>query len=167
MATSIALNRKISQALFDLAAIAFIYFIPAISHMLSFPLYLLEPMRIVLILALVHTHKINALVLAATLPFFTFLVSGHPILPKAILISGELVINVLLFFAIASRVKSNFVAILSSIVLSKMLYYFAKFLLIQAAVLEMGLVSTSLWIQITTTLVFSIYVALFFRKNKQ
>ena len=167
MATSIALNRKISQALFDLAAIAFIYFIPAISHMLSFPLYLLEPMRIVLILALVHTHRINALVLAVTLPFFTFLVSGHPILPKAILISGELVINVLLFFAIASRVKSNFVAILSSIVLSKMLYYFAKFLLIQAAVLEMGLVSTSLWIQATTTLVFSVYVALFFRKNKQ
>src|SRR6056297_2743859 len=131
------------------------------------PMSLFEPMRIVLILALVHTHRINALVLAVTLPFFTFLVSGHPILPKAILISGELVINVLLFFAIASRVKSNFVAILSSIVLSKMLYYFAKFLLIQAAVLEMGLVSTSLWIQATTTLVFSVYVALFFRKNKQ
>src|SRR6056297_3145024 len=100
MATSIALNRKISQALFDLAAIAFIYFIPAISHMLSIPLYLLEPMRIILILALVHTHKVNAYVLAATLPFFTFLVSGHPILPKAFLISAELVLNVFLFFTL-------------------------------------------------------------------
>src|SRR6056297_734588 len=109
MATSIALNRKTNQALFDLAAIAFIYFIPALSHMLSFPLYLLEPMRIVLILALVHTHKVNALVLAATLPFFTFLVSGHPVLPKAILISAELVLNVVLFFAIVKSVKSKFV----------------------------------------------------------
>lgn len=164
MATSIALNRKLLQALFDLAAITFIYFIPAISHMLSFPIYLLEPMRIVLILALVHTHKINALVLAATLPFFTFLISGHPILPKAILISGELVINVILFFAIANQVKSKFAAILTSIILSKLVYYLAKFILIQVAVLEMGLISTSLWIQAATTLAFSFYVALFFKK---
>ncbi len=164
MATSIALNRKLLQALFDLAAITFIYFIPAISHMLSFPIYLLEPMRIVLILALVHTHKINALVLAATLPFFTFLISGHPILPKAILISGELVINVILFFAIANQVKSKFTAILTSIILSKLVYYLAKFILIQVAVLEMGLISTSLWIQAATTLAFSFYVALFFKK---
>lgn len=165
MARTITLNRSLSHAIFDLLAIAFIYFIPAISHMLSFPLYLVEPMRIVLILALVHTHKVNALVLAATLPFFTFLVSGHPVLPKAILISAELVLNVVLFFSLIHVTKSRFTAIFSSIVLSKGAYYLAKYLLIQAAVLDMGLVSTSLWIQLGTTLVFSIYVALFFRSK--
>jgi hypothetical protein len=165
MAQSIVLNRRWAYPLFDLAAIAFVYFIPALSHMLSFPLYLIEPMRIVVILALVHTHKANALLLAATLPFFTMLVSGHPIPPKAILISGELVINVLLFFVLLNITKSKFAAILSSIVLSKGIYYLAKYIIIQMAVINSGLVSTSLWIQLATTLLFSIYVAVLFKKK--
>lgn len=163
MIQSITLNRKWVSLLFDLAAITFIYFIPAISHLLNFPLYLIEPMRIVLILALVHTHKANALILAATIPLFTFVISGHPVLPKALLISGELVANVLLFFAILKIAKSGFTAILSSIVLSKALYYFAKFILINSAVLSTTLISTSIWIQVVTTLLFSIYVGIFYK----
>lgn len=158
-------NRKAIYLLFDLAAIAFIYFVPAISHMLNVPLYLLEPMRIILILAMVHTHKMNAYVLAATIPFFTFLISGHPILPKAFLISGELVLNVFLFFVLLRAFKVKFTAIVTSIILSKMVYYMLKFALIQAAVLEMGLVTTPIWIQLAMTMVFSGYVVFFFRKN--
>lgn len=166
-AISLNLNQKAAYLLFDLAAIAFIYFIPALSHLLSFPLYLIEPMRLVLILALVHTHKSNALILAATLPFFTFLVSGHPVLPKAMIISGELVINVLLFYLFLQFAGNKLAAILGSIILAKAIYYGMKFLLIHWAVLDSGLVSTSLWIQLTTTLVFSVYLALFFgRKSK-
>lgn len=165
MNIAITNNRKATYLLFDLAAIAFIYFVPAISHMLNVPLYLLEPMRIILILAMVHTHKMNAYVLAATIPFFTFLVSGHPILPKAFLISGELVLNVFLFFALLRFFKVKFTAIVASIVLSKMAYYLLKFALIQAAVLEMGLVTTPIWIQLVMTIVFGSYVAFFFRKK--
>jgi len=158
-------DRKATSLLFDLVAIAFIYFVPAISHMLNVPLYLLEPMRIILILAMVHTHKVNAYVLAATIPFFTFLVSGHPILPKAFLISGELVLNVFLFFALLRAFKVKFTAIAISIILSKMVYYLLKFSLIQAAVLEMGLVTTPIWIQLVMTIIFASYVAFFFRKK--
>jgi len=159
--------RSATYILFDLVAITFIYFVPAISHMLSIPLYLLEPMRIILILALVHTHKVNAYVLAATLPFFTFLVSGHPILPKAFLISAELVLNVFLFFTLLRFFKVKFTAIVSSIILSKLAYYVAKFLLIQTAVLEMGLISTPLWIQLAMTLVFTGYVVFFYKNASQ
>ncbi|MCF8339162.1 MAG: hypothetical protein K9I74_14390 [Bacteroidales bacterium] len=165
MNITLANNRKATLLLFDLFAITFIYFVPAISHVLNVPLYLLEPMRIILILAMVHTHKMNAYVLAATLPFFTFLVSGHPLLPKAIVISGELVLNVFLFFTLLRVFKAKFPAIVSSIILSKMVYYLLKFALIQTAVLEMGLISTPIWIQVAMVLVLSGYVALFLRKN--
>ncbi|HKK11136.1 MAG TPA: hypothetical protein VJ939_09875 [Bacteroidales bacterium] len=161
---TIAVNRKIPfLLLFNIAAVSLIYMVPAISHALSFPLYLFEPMRLVLILALVHTNKQNAYILAATLPFVSFLISGHPLLFKAFLISGELVLNVALFFTFLRFFQARFTAILASIVVSKMIYYLGKYLLIHFALLETSLISTALWIQVGTMLLFSIYVAFFFR----
>ena len=153
--------------LFDILALTFIYFVPAISHMLSFPLYLIEPMRIALILALVHTTKRNAYIIAITLPLFSFLVSAHPVFYKMMLISGELVINVWLFYFILSKTKNAFVSILSSIVLSKAVYYLAKFIAI-ALILKTSesLISTSLYIQVATTIVFSVYLGLMLRNRK-
>ncbi|MDY0202455.1 MAG: hypothetical protein RBR40_15895, partial [Tenuifilaceae bacterium] len=69
----ITTRKTIAYVLFDIFALAFIYLIPTISHMLSFPLYLIEPMRIALVLALVHTTKRNAYIIALTLPLFSFL----------------------------------------------------------------------------------------------
>ena len=86
-------RKTLNYVLFDILALTFIYFVPTISHMLSFPLYLIEPMRIALILALVHTTKKNAYIIAITLPLFSFLVSAHPVFYKMMLISGELVID--------------------------------------------------------------------------
>ncbi|MDZ7777792.1 MAG: hypothetical protein U5L09_20335 [Bacteroidales bacterium] len=164
----LTLNRNISFSLiFNILAVALIYFIPAISHALSFPLYLFEPMRLVLVLALVHTNKQNAYVLAATLPFVSFILSGHPLFFKAFLISGELVLNVALFFAFLRFFQAKFTAILASIVVSKAIYYLGKYALIQFAVLDSSLVSTALWIQVATMALFSIYVAFFFKESKK
>ncbi len=150
----------------DIGALAFIYLVPAISHLLSLPVYLIEPMRLMLILAMVHTSKSNAYLLALTLPLFSLVISGHPVFPKMLLIAFELSLNVFLFYLMAKRIKSVFPAILLSIVISKVLYYALKFLLIQVAVIETGLITTPILIQVVMTFIFSLYLYLFFRKNQ-
>ena len=67
-------KQNIKSIILDIAAIAFIYFVPTISHILSLPVYYIEPMRLMLILALVHTTKQNAYIIALTLPLFSFLI---------------------------------------------------------------------------------------------
>jgi hypothetical protein len=123
-------------------------------------------MRIALILALVHTTKRNAYIIALTLPIFSYLVSAHPVFYKMLLISGELVLNVWLFYFILGRTKNAFVSILSSIVASKAIYYMAKFIAV-ALILKTGesIIATSLTIQVATTLVFSVYLGLMFRRR--
>lgn len=159
-------KRTIGFAIFDILALAFIYFVPTISHMLSFPLYLIEPMRIALILALVHTTKRNAYIVALTLPIFSYLVSAHPVFYKMLLISGELVLNVWLFYFILSKTKSAFASILSSIVLSKAAYYLVKFIAI-ALILntDVKFIATPIYIQVATTAAFSIYLGLMYKSK--
>ena len=165
---SIALTSKktIGYIIFDILALAFIYLVPTISHMLSFPLYLIEPMRIALILALVHTTKRNAYIIALTLPVFSYLVSAHPVFYKMLLISGELVLNVWIFYFVLSKTKSAFASIISSIIASKAIYYIAKFIAV-ALIFKTGegIISTPLHIQLATTIVFSVYLGLMFRKR--
>lgn len=146
-----------ASVLLDLGALALIYFTPALSHMLNLPLYLIEPMRLMLVLALVHTNKMNAYLLAFTLPLFSFLFSGHPVLPKMLLITGELVLNVFFFYLLASRLKNTLFIVFASIILSKIGYYLAKFVLLQWLLLEGTLFSTPVFIQLFSSLIFSLY----------
>jgi len=164
-ANSVSINKvNIKSILFDIVAIAFIYFVPTISHVLSLPIYLIEPMRLMLILALVHTTKQNAYIIAVTLPLFSFLLSAHPVLPKMILIAFELSLNVFLFYTLVNKFKNTFVPVLLSIIGSKLVYYFIKFGLIQFAIIKSGLISTPIIIQAVTTLAFSIYLFSFYKK---
>ncbi len=144
--------------IFDILALTFIYFVPALSHLFNVPIYLVEPMRIMLILAMVHTSKRNAYLIALTLPLFSFLISSHPNIFKGIIITTELVLNVWLFFEISKRVSNQFVSMISAIVISKMVYYLMKFALISFAVLESGLIATPIYLQVITAVVFSGYV---------
>ncbi|HSW68442.1 MAG TPA: hypothetical protein VLH16_07670 [Bacteroidales bacterium] len=159
-------TRQIRAIVLFIAAITFVYFVPALSHLIGFPLYLVEPMRIMLILAMVHTTKRNAYLLAITLPLFSWLVSGHPVLFKMGIIAAELVLNVWLFYFLANRFKNRPVAILLSIVLSKGVYYLMKFGLLSAALLEGSLVSTPLYFQAIITLIFTGYIFLWSRAEK-
>jgi hypothetical protein len=139
--------------------------VPALSHMLALPVYLIEPMRLMLIIALVHSSKANAYILAFTMPLFSFVVSSHPSFYKMLLISIELGLNVFLFYMIVDRVKNGFSAILASIVLSKLVYYALKFGFIGFALIGGSLVSTPLLIQLITALIYSTYLAIFFQKK--
>jgi hypothetical protein len=165
---SIAQRKTGLYVLFNIVSLALIYFIPTISHLVGLPLYFIEPMRIMLVLALVHTNKANAYVIALTLPLFSFLVSAHPFFPKMILITAELLLNVWFFYFIFNRTGKAFAAIVSSIIISKAAYYAVKFALISFAVLPNSpLVSTPIYIQVITTLVFSAYLALLFKRKEQ
>ncbi|MFH1050321.1 MAG: hypothetical protein V1779_05240 [bacterium] len=165
--------------LLDIIFITAIYFIPSFSHLLSFPVYLIEPMRIILILAIVHTNKTNAYMLAFTLPLVSFLFSGHPVFPKFSIVMLELIMNVWLYFFILNIIsgkKSNqvlnishvnlFISVFLSIIISKSLYYLLKFALINMLLLDSGLISTPVYIQIIVTFCLSAYICIIFRTKK-
>jgi len=152
---------SIKNLLVDATLLTIVYFIPALSHLCPVPLYLLDPMRLVLLAGLLLTrNNVNACFLALTIPVFSSLMVGHPPMVKAILISVELTLNVLLFLQFLNKPKWHVsVALFVSILLSKMVYYSMKFTMIKTGILDGVLFSTPLYIQmgvaLLITLVFS------------
>ncbi len=138
-----------------LAAASSTYFLPAASHALGFPLYLLEPMRFVIIISFLMLDIKGAYFLAVTMPLFSFIVTGHPLFPKLVIISVELVSFVFFFYYTHKRFANPFWAIITSIIVSKALYYGLKYVLILTLLLNSELVSTPLFIQLITTLGYS------------
>jgi hypothetical protein len=151
---------KVKNIFFDLLALLFIYLVPAISHLISFPVYYLEPMRIMLILAIVHTTRKNAYLIAFTLPLFSLLISAHPSLIKTSLVTSELLLNVWLFFFFSEKLSNKTFSVFLSIIVSKIFYYLIKFLLITSAVMVGDLISTPIYIQILMLFVLSGYIYL-------
>lgn len=152
---------SIKNLLIDAVLLFIVYFIPAFSHLCPVPIYLLDPMRLVLLSGLVLTrNNFNAYFLAVTIPVFSSLLMGHPPIAKALLISIELIINVLLFSQFLNKLKWKApIALFISIISSKMAYYMLKLMLIEFGILDGVLFSTSLYLQIGVviliTLVFS------------
>ena len=142
---------------FDLMALLAIYLVPSVSHLLGFPVYYIEPMRIMLIVAIVHTSRRNAYLIALTLPLFSLLLSAHPSLIKTSLITGELLLNVWLFFFLTEKFSNKTLSIFLSIIVSKIFYYLVKFFLITSVILTGELISTPMYIQIIMLFVFSGY----------
>jgi len=151
---------QIKTYLIDILLISFIYFLPALSHMLAFPVYYLDPMRIALVVTLAHTTKKNSYLIALTLPLFSFLISSHPQIVKSLLISSELLINLALFFYLSKKIKNNFIALSIGIVASKIFYYAAKYLLINAGLINDSLFSTPFYYQGIVVLLLSGYLYL-------
>lgn len=160
-------KKNIKDILFDLAAFAFITLTPALSHISTVPVYLLEPMRIVLLLSLVHTSKRNTYLLTIALPLFSFLISSHPSFFKAALISSELALNIFLFFYLSKTLNNYFGAALVSIIASKIFYYVVKFGMLQTGLLGGELTASPIWLQVILSLVFAGYVGWFFKKKIQ
>lgn len=155
------------SVLLNIAGIAFVYLVPTFSHLLAAPVYYLEPMRLMVILGLVHTNRTNAVIMSLTLPAFSFLISSHPAILKASLISVELLANVILFVGLSKKVKEVAFAALISIVASKLFYYSIKAILLSSALMEGSLISTPLMVQAMMTLIFSAYIYQFLGKKKE
>ncbi|MGB4655062.1 MAG: hypothetical protein WBH98_06490 [Bacteroidales bacterium] len=151
----------------DILLLSIIYFIPTLSHLIGFPLYLLDPMRIVVLSSLlILGNKKNAYILAFTIPLFSFMVSGHPVFPKNLLITIELIANLFLFLTINKNVGYTFISMFLSIILSKLFYYGLKYLIVLLGLLEMDIVSTPILIQLVVALSISILFSIFYSKNK-
>lgn len=152
-----------------------LYLTPTISHYLNVPLYLFEPMRIIVVLAIVHTNRLNAIFLALTLPLFSYLFSGHPVFPKFIIVMFELLINVTLYYYFLNLFSNHMLynwkrvgfvfsaAMIVSIILSKAMYYLIKFGLIKVMLLESDMISTPFYIQIIVAISLTVYILIFYR----
>jgi hypothetical protein len=149
---------NIKTYLIDFSLLLFIYFLPVLSHLFAFPIYYLDPMRIALVVALIHTSKKNTFLIAITLPLFSFFISSHPQIVKSLLLSAELLINLSLFFLFKEIIKNVFASLLLSIIISKVIYYLLKFALINFALLDDKLYSTPYYFQIISALLLSIYI---------
>ena len=145
----------VKPAVFDLIALTVIYLVPVFSHLFAVPIYYAEPMRLMLVLSVMFTSKRNALLIAATLPVFSMLVSGHPVLYKALIMAGELLLNVVLYFVFLKKFKNKFASMLLSIALSKAAYYGLKILLLNLALMSGDLIATPIIFQLGVIFVFS------------
>jgi hypothetical protein len=158
---------NIKTYLIDFSLLLLIYFLPAISHLLVFPVYYLDPMRIALVVALIHTSKKNAYIIAFTLPLFSFLISSHPQILKSFLLSAELIINLSLFFLLKEKIKNVFTSLFISIIISKVIYYLLKFALIYFTLLNDKLFSTPLYFQLISAIILSTYIYLVHRSSNK
>lgn len=155
------------SAVIDVVALLFVYMIPVMSRYTSFPLYLADPMRLAVLATLFFTgNRKNTLIMALIIPMFSFFVSGHPVFPKCLLIAGELSVNVLLFVLISGKLHGRFVgsvgvSMFVSILLSKVLYYIVKAVLVAGGTLVMDIFSTEFGIQLAVAAVISILFEIF------
>jgi hypothetical protein len=126
--------------------------LPALSHVLPFPAYYIDPMRILLFSSLFFTqNRANTVIMAMLMPMVSVVFSGHPPFPKAILISLELLTNIAVFFYFYQERRLHIaLALFGSMVLSKVAYYIGKWLFLQWGWVEGVLVSTPLSYQLAT-----------------
>ena len=181
---SATIRKAAGIGLTDAAALLFIYLVPTLSHLTAVPFYLIDPMRLAVLGALLATRNWkNALVLAVTLPLFSSALGMHPVFPKCVLIAVELAANVLLFVWLARvfgrdangrgvhTVAVNGLrvgaAAFVSIVLSKVLYYALKALVLSAGLLQMELISTGLWIQFVVAIIISVAFGFLWRHRNR
>jgi len=152
-------NEKIYFAVLNLIGIGLIYFTPALSHLFAFPVYYLEPMRIMMFIGLAFMNRKNVYLIAITLPLFSYLISAHPSILKSGLIASELFINAWLFYFLFERSGNKFQSAVFSLLISKILYYSLKYLLIFSTLLSGELISTPIYLQIFVAVGLSIFIA--------
>ena len=153
--------------LLDTIAVLFIVYLGDISRFIGYPVYVLDPMRMMVILAFAFTPRWNSWVLALLLPFASYVFGMHPSITKTSLMAAELLLNVWLFWFLLDKIKVSVLSILISIVFSKAVYYLLKYLCIQYGLLQGNLVSTPLDIQVITTIVFSVFIFFAFLFNRK
>jgi hypothetical protein len=149
MTAALALVQKHRNVLLiDLVLLAALYVLPAVSHVTALPLYMLEPMRVALIVALLFTNRANATFIAFTIPLMSYLISGHPALFKAFLMGIEYSILVAAYTQVVRLDRMPaFVALTAAILAGKIVYYLLKLAALNVGLLSGKLVSTPLQYQ--------------------
>ena len=142
----------------DIAALVFVGLVPAASHLFKIPIYYIEPMRIMLVLALLYSSRWNAYALAIVLPLFSFMVSGHPAPIKMMIIMAELLVNAWLFLYFYKKSGKPFLSAFGSIIISKVLCYSMYLIVFSMAFVKTEAEITFLFAQLILTLMLSSFV---------
>lgn len=149
----------------DILLLVVVYYLPALSHHLAFPLYMLDPMRIVIFTSiLLSKNKYNSYIMAATIPLFSYFVGGHPVLLKSAIIGVELLVNITLFWMLLKKWQNVFITTFISIILAKAIYYASKFIFVEMGWLQMDLFSTPIYVQGLVALFISVVMHALFKK---
>jgi hypothetical protein len=162
---SIANKSKI--IIYDFIALSIIYLIPTLSHIFNFPIYYLDPMRLMVFFVIIHTDKKNSYLIAATLPLVSFIASSHPVFIKSLTMSVELLLNVWLYYEFSKMFKNKFIPAALSILVSKVIYYGVKYFLVSIALLSTSIISTPLHFQIAVLLFISAYAFIMIPRSNQ
>jgi hypothetical protein len=153
--------------LLDLVALALVYFTPKIGELIHLPFYMIEPMRLMVVLSIAHSSRVNSYLLAFSLSLFSWVISGHPEFFKMLVMTVEMTANVFLFYYFFRKIDSAFLPMIISIVISKVLCYAMYLVFFSMMFLREEADPSFLVAQVITTLVFSSYVFLILRKKSQ
>ena len=156
----------VRSILIDTLAVLCVYTTPALTHLFSFPVYYLEPMRVMLILAILYSSRPNAILVALTLPVFSLLISSHPLFFKMVPMTIELVLNVVFFIYLTKKLPNLFFAVALSILASKTVYYLLKYIFILAGLLRMEVFSTPWFYQLAMIVFLSVFSAWVMKKKR-
>jgi hypothetical protein len=138
-----SLQKHSNVILIDVLLLTALYVLPSLSHVTAFPLYMFEPMRVALIIALLFTNRANTYLLAFTIPLASSVITGHPVFFKAILMGIELTILVASYgYLVRMDRIPAFVALTAGIIIGKLVYYSMKYAALSAGFLSGTLVST-------------------------
>lgn len=149
----------------DVLALAVICLVPALSHLSGIPVYFVEPMRVMLVVAMLASHRTNAFALAIILPLTSFLVSGHPEPVKMMIIMAELTLNTWLFYLLVNRTAKPFLSMVAAIIGSKIFCYALYWVVFSFAFVRDEGGTTFLAAQAIVTVVLSAATWLFLKKS--
>jgi hypothetical protein len=111
-----------------------------------------------LVLALLYSSRWNAYALAIVLPFFSFLVSGHPAPIKMMIIMAELLLNAWLFLYFYQKTRRSFLSAFGSIIISKVFCYAMYLIVFSMAFVKTEAEITFLFTQLILTLLLSSFI---------
>ena len=154
-------ERVVKATIVDALLLSVICAVPAISHVLSFPLYKLNPMAMCLLagMLLVKDHR-NAFLLAILMPLVSMLVTGFPIIDNTACMIPELMTVVALMCTIDKKMPSE-VSMFLSLLGGKIVFYTLRALFFSPAVLF----GTSILLQISVLIVLSMVYGFIVRKR--
>ena len=162
MVMTLKSNSIVRLTALDAVLLTLACLIPAASHLLAVPLYMLNPMLALLLAGVLFGKDWrNALVLAVLLPLVSCLLAGMPTAPKMVCMIAELV-TVAGLFHLLSRRWAVLPAVLMAIIAGKVVYYALKAIILAPATL----VGTEWWIQLGAVIVWGGLFAMLYKKTR-
>jgi hypothetical protein len=169
MTTFIYKHEYFQVLIFNIVSITIVLLTPTISHIIMFPVYIFEPMRLIILSSIIYNNNKNknAYFLAILLPLFSFVIAGHPSIYKLPLVSIDLLVNITIFNILIGKRLNLYLSLFLSILISKAIYYFLKSIFIHFGLLANGLIETNIIFQVINVLLVLIAAIICIRlKNK-